>query len=470
MNLNKIYPTVDLEINEIMLNSKEQKPNSLFIDIHNSLEYTKEAIKNGAICVITKINYDIDIDQIIVDDPRVELAYIASSMYDYPSLKLKLLGVTGTDGKTTTATIFQSIMDDCGYIGTNGISYRNINIKTNNTTPNSLTINQSFKKMINSNIKHCALELSSHAINEKRICNLLFDCIIFTNLSKEHLDYHKSMDQYYQTKKEIFKNIKSNGLAIINNDDFYGRKLMMEIKQKIMTFGIDSYSDVMAKNIRKNEFFILFDLVYNDIIYPDFKLNLPCIFNVYNALGAICGLIYYGLDILEIKEKLERVSQIKGRMLNLTKNEPYNFIIDFAHTPNALYYLLSEARSFTKNNLVIVFGCGGNKDRSKRPIMGSIATTIADFVIFTSDDPKDEDVNEIIKDMTSYVEKENYLVILDRKKAIEMAVRITNSDDTIIISGKGEETEFHDQYHSYHYSDKEELIKALKLYKHIEAL
>lgn len=441
MELNKIYPNLHISIDSINTNSKEKRPNSLFVAIKgkdfDGHDFINEAITNGAICVVSEKDLDIDVPLILVSDSRLELAILSSYFYDFPSKKMNLVGVTGTDGKTTTSSILSFLIHSSGYIGTNGIRYKDVKLDSSNTTPDSLTINALLDDMHKENIKNVFMEVSSHSVSLKRISYIDFDALIFTNLSHEHLDYYKTMENYFMAKAMAFKALRNDALAIINIDDEYGLRLSKMLNCRIKTYSMKNKSDLQLLNIRHGKM-VKFDLLRDKKIYTDMETNLQGDYNLYNLLAVISYLIEYGYNMRIIRNMIRNIPEIEGRM-NLINEEGPKTIIDFAHTPNALYNILQTAREITKANLILVMGAAGERDSSKRPIMGEIATNMADFVIFTEEDNHNENPNKILSELTSKATKNNFVVVEKRKDAIKYAFKIASFKDTILITGKGNE-------------------------------
>lgn len=465
MNIQELYPTsYSFDIKGINIDSKIKGQECLFICIkgenYDGHNYVNEAIENGAICIITEKDLDISIPYIKVSDTKDELARIASIFYQNPSSKMNLIGVTGTDGKTTVATIIKQVVFDTGYIGTNGIDYLCNHYYIKNTTPNPIIINSFLNDMFNSGIKNCAMEVSSQAILGKRINYLPFQIAIFTNLTHEHLDSHHTMEEYFQTKAQLFSSLDKDSLAIINIDSPYGKRLTKMTKAKVITYSTKEKATLRALNIRFDSKGSVFDLEYKYRIYKRIETNLIGKYNVSNILACIGVFFDLGIPFKEIREKLSNLKPIEGRM-HMIENGKFLTIVDFAHTPNALYNLLETSRKFTKNNLIILLGATGKRDASKRSLMGQIATEMADFVIFTEEDSYDEALEKIISDLTADVKRENYIIIPSRKEAIRHLSKIASYNDTILITGKGNEKTMSTRNTVIEYNDIEEISKYL---------
>ena len=431
MHLNDIREN----INHITQDSKKVKPGSLFVSMND--QHLLEAIKNGANAIISKENRDLTVP-VYKDNPDKAYENLLKDFYD---ISINLIGITGTDGKTTTASIIQHLLtrDKCGNIGTNGISYKQENIKSKLTTPileDTYMYLDLFQKQ---NMKYAVMEVSSEGILDNRIASLEYDKCIFTNLTHEHLNTHQTMENYFNTKIRLFNQLKPNGTAIINIDDEYSNKMINNLNKKIITFGTSNEADYQITNINQYKDHTTFTLKTNFTSY-NLQTNLMGKYNLYNITAAIIAVSDY-ISIEEAIDKISSIPQIEGRYVHLTNNE-IDLIIDFAHTPNALKNLLETVNINKVNNSILVMGSAGEKDKTKRKTMGNIASTKSDFVIFTSEDPKTEDETSIIDHLLEEVMSENYVKIYDRKEAIKTAIAIARVNDTVIITGKGNEHTF----------------------------
>ncbi|MDR7870086.1 MAG: UDP-N-acetylmuramoyl-L-alanyl-D-glutamate--2,6-diaminopimelate ligase [Tissierellaceae bacterium] len=450
------YPTINfngdryIEITGIEHNSNRIKSGNLFIAQkgynHDGHNYIDDAIRNGASVIVKSKDVHTKINATTIDviDTTDALGYFSAKYYHQPWTNMNTIGITGTNGKTTTSYIIKNILEKrnekVGIIGTMGVLVDNEILKTPNTTPDSLEIQKNLNIMIEKNIESCIMEVSSHALEMKRVKYMDFDIGIFTNLSREHLDYHKDMENYFKSKLKLF--LKTNRINVINTDDPYGRRIINLIGKRVdtITYGIRDKADVCA-----------YDIIYDES-KPRFllktpkgdkyiQLKIPGEFNIYNALAAAACCYGLGIDINIIKEGLESFNGVKGRFELIESNKDFNIIIDFAHTPDGIKEALKAVDKFTKGRKIIVFGAGGDRDKSKRPEMGKIAGQYSDFVIVTSDNPRNEDPQEIAEDIVKGLKQTNtdYKVILDRKEAINYAIINSVCNDTILITGKGHE-------------------------------
>ncbi|AFS78308.1 UDP-N-acetylmuramoyl-L-alanyl-D-glutamate--2,6-diaminopimelate ligase MurE [Gottschalkia acidurici 9a] len=451
-NLLDVKGSLDIEITDVVYDSRKAKDGCVFVAIEgfkvDGHNFTEEVIKKGARAIIVQRDIDLEenITVIKVKSTRLALAEISSNFYQNPSSKLSLIGVTGTNAKTTTTYLIQSILENVdkktGIVGTIGNIINGKLFKTNNTTPESLELQKTFSNMVESKVDNCIMEVSSHALDLNRVSYCDFETGIFTNLSVDHLDYHKTLENYLDAKIKLFYMTKKYN--IINADDEYGKRIIEKIKNidtPLLTYGIENKCDIYAT-----------DIVYhlNGVEFRlntpkgsiDIKMNIPGEFSVYNALtAASCGYAY-DLSLEDIKVGLESVKGVKGRFEVVDTDRDFVVIIDFAHTPDALEKALKSIKEFAKRRLVVLFGAGGDRDNSKRATMGEIAGKYADFSIVTSDNPRSEDPTKIIEDILIGTKKstENYIAITDRKEAIKYAIENSKTNDIILLAGKGHET------------------------------
>ena len=442
----------DINIVDIEDDSRKISKDNMFIAIEgytvDGHDFIEGALENGANCVVVQKDIQVDKDGVTlikVKDTMEALARYSSRFYGKPSKRLDLIGVTGTNGKTSITYMIKSIFEAAekktGIIGTMGSIIDDKIIDNKNTTPESLTIQKQLREMVDTNIKHCVMEVSSHSLDMKRVEYMDFKIGIFTNLTEDHLDYHITMENYFNSKLKLFN--RTQKYNIVNIDDPYGKKIIDEIKNNIpiITYGIDEKADVYATDIIYHTKGVDFTLNTTKGSIP-IKLNLLGKFSVYNALAAItCGIIY-GMDLLTIKKGIESIMGIKGRFEIVPIDKDYSVIIDFAHTPDGLEKVLTTVDQFAQGRKIVVFGAGGNRDKAKRPIMGEVVAKHADICIVTSDNPRFENPDKIIEDIIVGVErvKGNYVAIVDRKEAIKYALLNAEPKDTILLAGKGHET------------------------------
>ncbi len=439
------------------------------VDGHN---YIKQAIANGAKLVICETlfeNYENykDISVLVVENSRKALSKIASNFYNNPTSKFNLIGVTGTNGKTSSTYFIEKILAEynrkTAVIGT--IETRldtkkiDFDFKTS-TTPDTIELNDIFGKFIKNNVQDVIMEVSSHALELYKVADCKFKIAIFTNLTQDHLDLHKNMQNYCNAKAALFTLCE---VGIFNADDKYCEDIIKNATCKIFKYSINNKSDLQAQNIKYFSDKVEFDVLINNKL-EHFVLNIPARFTVYNALGAIAAALYLNIPIEIIKKALLSLKGVKGRMELVPNNKDFNIIVDYAHTPDGLLNIINAVKAFTKGKVITVFGCGGDRDKNKRPIMGEISAKLSDYTIITSDNPRTEDMESIILDIEkgTLAFTQNYEKIKDRKKAIFKAVKIAKKDDSIIIAGKGHEDYEIFKDKTIHFDDVEVAKEALK--------
>lgn len=440
---------LDIEIKGLNNDSRHVKKGYIFIAMKgyrtNGHIYIEDAIKNGAICIIHEENC-IKKEGIIymkVKDTVDALAYLSNIYYDQPWSKLEMIGVTGTNGKTTVTHFIKEILENygmrTGLIGTLGLIMEGKKSPLNNTTPDIRVIVDSLNKMIDKNINTCIMEVSSHSLALDRVKGIKYDIGIFTNLTKDHLDYHEDMESYFQSKLLLFKNTER--FNIINMDDPYGKEILNILPNKsYKTYGIIEEADIIARDIIYNINGVNFNVEYKGCKIP-IKINIPGKFSVYNALASIACSLALDIPLEIISTSLEKVEAVKGRFEVLPIDKKYSIIIDFAHTPDGLNNVLTVINEFAKGKVIVVFGAGGDRDKSKRSIMGEVVGSLSDYAIVTSDNPRTEKPKNIINDILVGINKTNveFKAIIDRKKAIKYAIDIARDNDIILLAGKGHE-------------------------------
>lgn len=449
----KILGSLNKEVKGISYDSRKVDSDYIFVAIEgfksDGHDYIKEAIKNGASGLIVQKDIKLDREDITiikVEDSRDGLAKVSSNFYGKPSKDMEMIGITGTNGKTSITYMVKSILENvnkkAGIIGTMGSVIDGEVFSTENTTPESLIIQEYLYNMLKEDTKSCIMEVSSHSLDLKRAEYCNFDIGIFTNLSRDHLDYHNTVENYFNAKLKLF--YMTNKCNIINIDDDYGKRIVKETEDlniTTITYGIKEKATIYATDIEyhlKGVDFIL-NTPKGSV---DISFNIPGKFSVYNALAAASCAYYCEIRLEDIKEGLEAVEGVKGRFEMVPTNKDFSVIIDFAHTPDGLEKVLTTIQQFAKGRIVAVFGAGGDRDRTKRPIMGETVGKYADFLIVTSDNPRHEEPGKIIDDVVEGVKKvnENYVKIIDRKEAIKYAMKNAEPKDIILLAGKGHET------------------------------
>ena len=451
----KLRGDLNTEISGIEKNSKNVKPGFLFVAIKgftvDGHKYIESAIENGATAVMVQEGCDLkslkipdDVTIIMTKDTRYALAIVSGNFFGNPSKKFKLIGVTGTKGKTTTTFMIKEILEKAGKnVGLVGTIATYINGKmikeSDRTTPESLELQEIFSQMVEEKVEYVVMEVSSQSLKLHRVAGCDFDMVLFTNFSEDHISEkeHPDMEDYFNSKMMLFKMCKT---GFINADDLYGAKIPKLFPESdITTYGIDNSAKIMARDITITNSFVDFKTKLgerNDRV----KVGIPGRFSVYNSLAAICVAKKLGIDAETIKEALLEV-RVPGRS-ELVKNKlELPIMIDYAHSPESLENILQAVKGYTRGNVISVFGCGGDRDSGKRPIMGEISGRIADFTIITSDNPRTENPEEIVKQIEAGIKKTNgkYKVIVDRTEAIKEAIKMAHKNDLIVLAGKGHE-------------------------------
>jgi UDP-N-acetylmuramoyl-L-alanyl-D-glutamate--2,6-diaminopimelate ligase len=458
----EVIGNANSEISSIAYDSRKVVKGSLFVCIEgfkqDGHEFINDAIEKGAVAVV--VSKDVTVDPAVViiktNNTRKLLAQIASRFFDHPSKKLRVIGVTGTKGKTTTTFMIKSILEKNGFkvglVGTIANYIGSKQIAADRTTPESLNLQEMFADMIKQGIDTVVMEVSSHSLDLQRVEAIYFDIAVFTNLSQDHLDYHKNFENYFEAKAKLFKQCKH---AIINIDDTYGKRLVNKTSVPTTTFGIENEADLKADDIKikpsGTQFYLSSKKNSTTINVP-----IPGIFSVYNALAAIAVCQFYDAKDSDILQGLKDL-QVPGRAEIAVTNPKFTVMVDYAHSPDSLDNILKAVRVYAKGRIVCIFGCGGDRDRTKRPIMGEIAGNMADFTIITSDNPRTEDPASILSEIEEGIKrtKSEYKVILDRRQAIEFAINNAQQDDMIIIAGKGHETYQIFKSETIHFDDRE---------------
>lgn len=428
-----------------------------------------DAIKKGAKTLIVQEDVSVqeDITIIKVRDTRKALSIMSSNYFGNPKDKLKIIGITGTNGKTTSAFIIKSILEKAGFmtglIGTIANYIGNKKVDAVRTTPESYELHELFKNMVDAGVEYCVMEVSSHSLELDRVYGIQFEEGIFTNLTRDHLDFHKTFENYYNAKFKLFE--RSNH-SIINLDDLYGTNIVKDIeergvKTKVSTFSIEKESDFKAFEIKSHSNGSEFKVNLEGI--EEFSINIPGEYNIYNSLGCIICAYNLNIPMDKIKEGLSDVV-IPGRceLVAKEKNLPYSIIIDYAHTPDGLENILSTVKAFTKNRMISVFGCGGDRDKVKRPQMGKIGCELSDIAIITSDNPRSEEPMDIINDIVKPLNYDNFVIEVNRKEAIRKAMNMALEGDVIVIAGKGHETYQILKDETIHFDEREVVYDILE--------
>jgi UDP-N-acetylmuramoyl-L-alanyl-D-glutamate--2,6-diaminopimelate ligase len=443
--------STDITINKMNFDSRKIESNDVFVAIRGTIsnghDFVEKAIHLGATAIVCEIfpeNIVNGITYIQVLDTNKALAFMAANYYGDPSQKLKLVGITGTNGKTTIASLLFQLFKKAGFkvglLSTVKILVDDLEYKATHTTPDSITINQYLKEMVEAGVEYCFMEVSSHGIHQKRTEALHFVGGIFTNLSHDHLDYHPTFAEYRDVKKSFFDNLPKSAFALSNIDDKNGQVMLQNTVAKKLTYALKSYADYKVQILENQLSGLLLKINGNEV-----WVKLIGTFNAYNLLAIYGTAIELGLESLEVLRLLSDLESVSGRFQCIVSNSNITAIVDYAHTPDALENVLKTINDIrTKNEqLITVVGCGGNRDKAKRPIMANIATELSDKTILTSDNPRNEDPEVILNEMEQGVAPQNfkkYVSITDRKQAIKTACQLAQPNDIILIAGKGHET------------------------------
>ena len=454
----------ETEIKGIAYDSRKVQEGYLFVAVKgfetDGHKYIESAVKNGAAAVLGEEAASCDCTYVQTEDSRKALALCGSEFYGHPEKKLKIIGLTGTNGKTTTTYLIRQILMlkglRCDLIGTNQTIIGDEVVDSQRTTPESLDLFALFARMVNSGGEYVVMEVSSHSLELDRVCGVTFETAVLTNITQDHLDFHKTMENYANAKAKLFAMSKS---AAINLDSDYADVCVQKSCAKPLAYSIDNESAIRAKNIRMSERGVIFTISVNGE-EREMRLGIPGKFSVYNALAAICACLNLGVDITDIEKGLVLAKSVKGRIEVVHTNTPYTIIIDYAHTPDGMENIISAVRAFAKARVITVFGCGGNRDASKRPKMGAIAEELSDIAVVTSDNPRCEDPDAIIADILKGMKKDNHVVVTNRREAIKRAMEIAQENDIIILAGKGHET-YQEIEHVKHDFDERDVVREI---------
>ena len=440
----------DLDITSIAYDSRKVVEGGVFVCIKgyetDGHKFAQAAVASGAAVIVAEDKIDVDIPVVYVENSRRAIAELACTLYGEPSKKLSLVGITGTNGKTTITYLIKSILEAAnkrvGIIGTNQniIGDKVLLTKsTTPTTPNALELQQLFTEMVHYGAEYVVMEVSSHALELDRVYGCEFDVGVFTNLTQDHLDFHKTMENYLNAKAKLFGLSKK---GVVNFDDDGGKTIVNNGDCNcILKTGLGEDCDLRAENIKITSRGSQFDMVYNGKTYPA-MVAIPGKFSVYNALCAAGAALQLGIDIDTVIKGLASATGVVGRVEVVPTDTDYTVIIDYAHTPDGLMNIINWVKGFAEGRVITLFGCGGDRDNTKRPIMGEIAGNLSDYSIITSDNPRTENPEAIVKEIEEGIKKTNgkYITITDRREAIGYALDMAKPNDVIILAGKGQET------------------------------
>lgn len=463
----------NIDITSIAYDSRKVTNGGLFVCIKgyetDGHKFAQSAVDNGAVLIVAEDKIDVDVPVVYVKNTRVKIAQLACEFYGNPSDKFSLIGITGTNGKTTITYLIKSILEAAGkQVGVIGTNQNIIGDKllltksTTPTTPNALELQQLFTEMVHYGAEYVVMEVSSHALELDRVYGCRFDVGVFTNLTQDHLDFHKTMENYLNAKAKL---LKMSETGVVNFDDDGGKAIFDRGEcDNIMKIGLGEESDLRAENITITARGSEFDMIYGGVPYK-VTLNIPGKFSVYNAMCAAGAALHLGIDMESIIKGLSLATGVVGRVEVVPTDTDYTVIIDYAHTPDGLVNIINCVKGFAKGRVITLFGCGGDRDNTKRPVMGDIATSLSDFCIVTSDNPRTEVPEDIIREIVSGIKvgKDKYVTITDRREAIGYALDMASDGDVIILAGKGQET--------YQIIGKEkfDFDERLEVYKHLKS-
>ena len=455
INYEVLNKGAEFEIEGIEFDSRNIKDNYVFVAMTGSLvdghNYIDTAIEKGAKMIIVEkkdIKLEEDITYVYVENIRKNLGIIASNYYNWPQNKIKIIGVTGTNGKTTSTYILENILENTSRIGTTGHRILDVNKETTNTTPESIDLIKLLDESVKKGVEYFIMEVSSHALEIGRVEMLQFDSVIYTNLTQDHLDFHETMENYFQAKNKIFSKLRDDSSsAIVNADDFYGIRILQENKSRknnFMSYSItDKASDIYGEVLEYNNFGMKIKIVYENKEYT-FNSKLVGNYNLSNILSCVGVLVKLGIEMNDIIEKIQKIESVPGRFQLIENDKRIRVVVDFAHTEDGLINVLQTLKEMTKNKVITIFGAGGDRDKAKRKKMGIAATKYSDYIIITSDNPRNENPIDIINEIESGLKevnfpKEKYETIVDREQAIARGIELSRENDSLLIAGKGHE-------------------------------
>lgn len=471
VKVKRVIGTLNREIKGIAYDSRDIKDDFLFVAIKGFSTdghiYIKDAILRGATAVVAEEAVDVrnGTTLIGVDCSREALAILSSTFYGEPSRGLSLIGITGTNGKTTTSYITKGILTAWGKrVGLLGTIHYIIGDKISSaihTTPESLDLQRYLREMLNEGVQYAVLEVSSIALSLKRVGGCAFKVAVFTNFSQDHLDFHGTMEEYFAAKVRLFEHLEGDGYAVLNVDEPILSSLVQKLNCNVITCGIENDAMIRAMNITQNSEGLSFKVQTprGELLITSPLMGRNNVYNILMSVGVACAL---GVSDDAIIRGVKGVGYIEGRFEKIDMGQRFLCILDYAHTEDALKRLIEEARLITKGRIITVFGCGGDRDRGKRPRMGAVATELSDIAIITSDNPRSEEPMQIIIEITKGIIKDNYMILPDRAQAINQAVSMAKEGDTVLVAGKGHEDYQEVKGVRYPFSDREVLKKAIE--------
>ena len=461
------HADLEQKIGSVAYDSRKVQPGGLFVAISgfasDGNRFIPMAMEKGAVVIVTAKKPEQEIPYVLVSSDRLALSLIAANWFDHPAEKMTCIGITGTNGKTSSTLLLKHVLEvtkgaKVGLIGTMENQIGDEIIPTERTTPESYELQELFSRMVQAGCQYMVMEVSSHAIALDRVGGVQYEVAAFTNLTEDHLDFHKTMEAYCDTKAELFRRCR---IGVLNRDDPWFDRMIANATCTVKTTSEQADGDLRAENIRLFSDKVCFTAVSGEES-AEVTLSIPGKFTVYNALTVLGVSMALGIPLKDAADALATAEGVKGRVEVVpTPGKPYTVLIDYAHTPDGLENVLSSVRGFCKGRLIAVFGCGGDRDPMKRPIMGEIGVRLSDIAIITSDNPRTEEPMKIIEDILAGVKGDNYEVICDRREAIRHAMDIACEDDIIVLAGKGHETYQEINHVKHHLDEREEVARHL---------
>jgi UDP-N-acetylmuramoyl-L-alanyl-D-glutamate--2,6-diaminopimelate ligase len=465
----------DVEVSGIASDSRKVEQGVLFAAVRgpdlDGHHYIDDALKKNAAAILLEDRAYLPkgpsaVPYILVKDSKRALGIISDAFFGHPYQHIRCIGITGTNGKTTVSYLVRNVLASagmrCGLIGTIGYSINGENTPCANTTPGVIELHGIFKKMVDGSDRYVALEVSSHALDQERVEGMIFRAAIFTNLTQDHLDYHKTMEEYFLAKQKLFKEYADQETAlIINGDDIFGRRLIDSLKGRMLTYGLSPEADVHIKSysLSREGSCAILKIPSGEL---EIKTSLVGKHNLYNILAAVAFGVSEGIEPAKIKKGIESVAGVPGRLERIDSKKGFSVFVDYAHTDDALKNVLESLRSILHNGRIItVFGCGGDRDRAKRPKMGKVASVLSDFCWITSDNPRSEDPQAVIRQIVSGIDQKNFEIEVDRFRAIQKALQTAKTGDFVLVAGKGHETYQIIGDHVLPFDDKAAVLKVI---------
>ena len=470
------------EIKDITADSRKVEAGSLFICLDGATvdghDYAQKAVEAGAVALVVSKDVDVDpsVAVIKVADTRQAMMAVVPAFFDYPASKMRMIGVTGTNGKTTTTHMIAHILraqgHTVGIMGTVHIVIGDQTFPIHNTTPDVVDLQHILQQMVDAGVSHCIMEVSSHALDLGRVAGVEYDTAVFTNLTQDHLDFHKTFENYLAAKCKLFTGLTAQAAtkmpkgAVINIDDPYGHRVEEVTEVPVITYSTDGKGTLNAKEVAMTSKSSAYTVVYQGQEYP-VTMNTTGLFNVYNTLAAIGACLQEGLSMEAIDKALATFTAVPGRFELVDEGQDFAVVVDYAHTPDGLENILKTAKAIVENRIIVVFGCGGDRDATKRPIMGRFAAQYGDVIFVTSDNPRTEDPVKIVQDVEVGVKEglrpgTSYSVVVDRAEAIHEAIAMATTGDVVIIAGKGHENYQILKDKTIHFDDREVAREALR--------